>query len=93
MRRLNVLVPVVAITGILGLGLAACGDEDDGGSASGTIIRGTTDQPVSYDPAGAYDLPSYDGIYAIYQNLMQFPPGKPPSPSPRPRSPATSPTR
>ena len=74
MRRLNVLVPVVAITGILGLGLAACGDEDDGGSASGTIIRGTTDQPVSYDPAGAYDLPSYDGIYAIYQNLMQFPP-------------------
>jgi peptide/nickel transport system substrate-binding protein len=56
------------------LGLAACGD-DDGGGEGGTIVRGTTDQPISYDPAGAYDLPSYDGIYAAYQNLMQFPPG------------------
>ena len=56
----------IAAVVALGIGLAACGDDDDGG-ASGMII-GTTDQPVSYGPAGAYDLPSYDGIYAVYQN-------------------------
>jgi peptide/nickel transport system substrate-binding protein len=66
------IIGVAAVAGAFGL--AACGD-DDGGGSSGTIIRGTTDQPISYDPAGAYDLPSYDGIYAAYQNLMQFPPG------------------
>jgi peptide/nickel transport system substrate-binding protein len=67
-----------AITGALGLGVAACGSDDSGGGSgtSGTIIRGTTDQPVSLDPAGAYDLPSYDVIYNIYQNLLQFPPGE-----------------
>src|SRR5919106_2298796 len=69
----------LAITGVAvavgAVGLAACGDDDDGGGGAETIIRGTTDQPISYDPAGAYDLPSYDGIYAAYQNLMQFPPG------------------
>ena len=48
----------------------------DSGGSSGVIIRGTTDQPVSYDPAGAYDLPSYDVIYAIYQNLMTIPAGQ-----------------
>jgi peptide/nickel transport system substrate-binding protein len=66
------IVGVVAVVGAFGV--TACGD-DDGGGGGGTIIRGTTDQPISYDPAGAYDLPSYDGIYAAYQNLMQFPPG------------------
>jgi peptide/nickel transport system substrate-binding protein len=54
------------------LGVAGCGSS---GGSGGTIIRGTTDQPVSYDPAGAYDLPSYDVIYAVYQNLMTIPPG------------------
>jgi peptide/nickel transport system substrate-binding protein len=53
--------------------VAGCGS--DSSSTGGTIIRGTTDQPISYDPAGAYDLPSYDGIYAIYQNLLTVPPG------------------
>ena len=68
----------LAIAGIAALvvGLAACGGDDSGGGGeSATIIRGTTDQPISYDPAGAYDLPSYDGIYSIYQNLMTVPPG------------------
>ena len=69
----------------LGAGIAllaaivvGCGDDDSGssgGDASATIIRGTTDQPISYDPAGAYDLPSYDGIYAMYQNLLTVEPG------------------
>ena len=49
---------------------------DSTSSDSGaTIIRGTTDQPISYDPAGAYDLPSYDGIYSMYQNLLTVEPG------------------
>jgi peptide/nickel transport system substrate-binding protein len=52
---------------------AGCGGDDDGGG--GTIIRGTIDQPVSYDPAGAYDLPSYDVLTNTYQNLLQIPPG------------------
>jgi peptide/nickel transport system substrate-binding protein len=67
------IIGVAAVAGAFGL--AACGDDDDGGGGGGPITRGTIDQPISYDPAGAYDLPSYDGIYAAYQNLMQFPPG------------------
>jgi peptide/nickel transport system substrate-binding protein len=67
----------LAVAGLIVLGAlvpiaAGCGG---GGGASGTIIRGTTDQPVSYDPAGAYDLPSYDVIYNVYQNLMTYEPG------------------
>jgi peptide/nickel transport system substrate-binding protein len=54
---------------------AGCGSDDSSSGSGGTIIRGTTDQPISYDPAGAYDLPSYDGIYAMYQNLLTIPPG------------------
>src|SRR5687768_6073318 len=57
--------------GALLVGIAGCGDDGGGG----TIIRGTIDQPVSYDPAGAYDLPSYDALVNIYQNLLQIPPG------------------
>ena len=64
---------------MLGLFAAGCGDDDSssssGGDSGATIIRGTTDQPISYDPAGAYDLPSYDGIYSMYQNLLTVPPG------------------
>ena len=59
------------------VGLTACGDDSgDSGGSSDTVIRGTTDQPISFDPAGAYDLPSYDVIYNVYQNLVQFPPGE-----------------
>lgn len=80
-----------AAVGALALGVAACGSNDNNNSASrgytggtatsgggggGTIIRGTTDQPVSFDPAGAYDLPSYDVIYSVYQNLLTVPPGE-----------------
>lgn len=62
---------------------AACGDDDepsgngdDGGAASDvTIIHGTTDQPISYDPAGSYDLPSWNVIYNVYEGLLTIPPG------------------
>ena len=71
---------IVAVLGVvvIGVGLAACGSDsgDSGGGDTDTIIRGTTDLPVSLDPAGAYDLPSYDIIYNVYQNLVQFPPGE-----------------
>ncbi len=40
-----------------------------------TIIRGTTDLPVSFDPAGAYDLPSYDVIGNVFQTVLTFRPG------------------
>src|SRR5918994_6562500 len=70
------LVRRFGIAAVLAAALAAmvagCGSGDDSG---GTIIRGTTDQPVSYDPAGAYDLPSYDVIYNVYQNLTTYEPG------------------
>ena len=44
------------------------------GAAANTgkvIIWGTTDTPVSYDPAGAYDLPSWNVIYNTYQTLLR----------------------
>ena len=63
------------------LALAACGGSSsgggggNGGSASGqTIIWGSTDKPVSFDPAGAYDLPSWNVIYNVYQNLLRVDP-------------------
>ena len=68
-RRLGIVAALVAVLAAL---VAGCGSSSGGNSV---IIRGTTDQPVSYDPAGAYDLPSYDVIYAIYQNLMTIPAG------------------
>ena len=75
--RIRLLALVLGVAA-LAMGLAACGDDESGdsGGSSDTVIRGTTDQPVSFDPAGAYDLPSYDVIYNVYQNLVQFPPGE-----------------
>lgn len=62
---------------------AACGGDDDapsgdgdpGGASDATIIHGTTDQPISYDPAGSYDLPSWNVIYNVYEGLLTIPPG------------------
>ena len=75
-RRIT-LAAIAAIS--LSLGATACGDDDDDGGGSsgeeGTLIQGTIDQPVSYDPAGSYDLPSYNVIFNVYQNLLQIPPG------------------
>src|SRR4051812_40624817 len=36
-----------------------------------TIIWGSTDTPVSFDPAGSYDLPSWNVIYNVYQTLLR----------------------
>src|SRR6266545_138972 len=67
-RRLGIAAVLTALT----IAATGCGGGTGGG---GTIIRGTTDQPISYDPAGAYDLPSYDVIYNVYQNVLTIPPG------------------
>ena len=69
-RGIAALLGAAAMT----LGVAACGD-DSGSSTDATLIHGTTDQPVSYDPAGSYDLPSWNVIYNTYQFLVQIPPG------------------
>src|SRR3954468_21480002 len=69
-RRLGIAAVLVAA---LGVAVAACGSSGGGG---GVIIRGTTDQPGPYDPGGSYDLPSYDVIYAVYQNVMTIPAGQ-----------------
>jgi peptide/nickel transport system substrate-binding protein len=45
------------------------------GDPGATIVLGTTDNPVSYDPAGAYDLPSWNVIYSVYDTLLEIPPG------------------
>ena len=69
------LILVLAIAAISSIALAACGSSSDSGGGSGedaTIIRGTTDQPISYDPAGAYDLPSWNVIYNVYQTLLRL---------------------
>mgnify|MGYP000185011524 CR=1 FL=1 len=41
-----------------------------------TLVLGTTDQPVSYDPAGSYDLPSWTVLYNVYSFLMHLPAGE-----------------
>jgi peptide/nickel transport system substrate-binding protein len=57
------------------LAAAGCGGDDGGGGGGGTIVHGTTDQPVSYDPAGSYDLPSWNVIYNVIPGLLALPPG------------------
>jgi peptide/nickel transport system substrate-binding protein len=76
MTRIRSLAGLVLIVAAFTFVAAGCGDDDGGGGgAEGTIIRGTIDQPITYDPAGAYDLPSYDVLVDVYQNLLQIPPG------------------
>lgn len=73
--RLLSLGGAIALLATVAVGCGSDSSSSSSGDASATIIRGTTDQPISYDPAGAYDLPSYDGIYSMYQNLLTVEPG------------------
>src|SRR5919201_3575095 len=63
----------LAASAVLALAVAGCGSGGTGGG--GTIIRGTTDQPVGYDPAGVYDLPSWDALVNLYETVLWIPPG------------------
>jgi len=55
-------------------GSSSGGGSDSGTNSDATIIWGTTDKPVSYDPAKAYDLPSWNVIYNVYQTLVRVDP-------------------
>ncbi len=66
--------------------VAGCGSSSgsgsNGGSAAGgggnsdaTVIMGTTDTAVHFDPADAYDLHSWNVIYNVYDELLVVPPG------------------
>ena len=69
------LAGALAIVALCALGVVACGDDDGGGGSGGTVIRGTTDVPVGLDPAGVYDLPSWDLLVNAYQTVVTIPPG------------------
>jgi peptide/nickel transport system substrate-binding protein len=80
LRLGRLLALFVALT----LVAAACGgDDDDGDPAQDegqpaedvTIIHGTTDPWQSFDPAGSYDLPSWNVIYNTMETLLTIPPG------------------
>lgn len=74
MRRIGRLMLAILAMGVIAATVAACGSSDSGSSSS-TVIRGTTDQPVGLDPAGVYDLPSWDLLVNLYQTLVTIPPG------------------
>ena len=82
-ERTGLRAGVAVTAAVVMLGAAACGGSssggggNNGGNAGGsdeTIIWGTTDKPVSYDPAKAYDLPSWNVIYNVYQTLVRVNP-------------------
>ena len=50
------------------------GNNNGSGDSGGTVIWGSTDKPVSFDPAKAYDLPSWNVIYNVYQTLVRINP-------------------
>src|SRR5688572_20129210 len=77
-------------TGVMLASLAACGGDDsssgngndngssDGGSgASGEPwILGTTETITSMDPAGSYDIGSWNMQYSIFEQLLTAPAGE-----------------
>ncbi|MET0801871.1 MAG: ABC transporter substrate-binding protein [Actinomycetota bacterium] len=81
----------IAVTAVLALVSTGCssGDEGEGSPApgtptpaqGGTIIHGTTDTIVSLDPAGSYDLGSWQIIFQTMDGLLQIlPQGNTPEP-------------
>ncbi len=82
--RKRAFLRLFALLAALMVVAAACGGNDGGGEqtegAQGTtsdvtLIHGTTDTVVSLDPAGAYDLGSWNLIWNLYSGLMSIPPG------------------
>lgn len=80
MSRGKVKVRGLALGGMVALLAAACGSSSTPGASSSSpsslpvVTMGTTDQIVSLDPAGSYDLPSWTVIYNIYQTLVKVEP-------------------
>ncbi|MGH3094794.1 MAG: ABC transporter substrate-binding protein [Streptosporangiales bacterium] len=79
MRRLRQSAVLSAVFLTAGAVLAACGGggTDGGGSGGGggSVTIGTTGTITALDPAGAYDLDSWNVISNIYQTLLVVPPG------------------
>lgn len=81
----------IAGAGILIATLGACGDnarednDDDGGSggesngagaeATGSWTLGTTETVTAMDPAGSYDIGSWNMQYSVFEQLMTIPAG------------------
>ena len=73
----------LASAGVLMFGLAACGDgaRDDsgsgeGGGGGGSWTLGTTETVTSMDPAGSYDIGSWNMQYSIFEQLLTIPAGE-----------------
>ena len=69
---------VVALASVLVLGMAACGEGEPAqpeAEQGATIIHGTTDPWQSFDPAGSYDLPSWNIIQNVMETLVTIEPG------------------
>ena len=82
-RNSRRLVPLLALVTALVLA-AGCGSSSGSSNSGGTggsgnsdatIIMGTTDTAVHFDPGDAYDLHSWNVIYNVYDELMVIPPG------------------
>ena len=56
-------------------GSSSGGSGGGGGNSDATIIMGTTDTAIHFDPANAYDLHSWNIIYNVYDELMTITPG------------------
>src|SRR3954468_3096015 len=67
MRKFKALAGAVLVTSLGTPAVAHAG--------TGSLTAGTTDQVVSLDPAGAYDLGSQQLIGNLYQNLLTIPAG------------------
>src|SRR5919106_506685 len=68
----------LAVIAVLSLVAAACGEEAEQPEAPAeevTIVHGTTDPWQSFDPAGSYDLPSWNVIQNVMETLVTIPPG------------------
>ena len=76
-RRFLVLAATLALAAACGGGSDNGGADTGGGNANlsdATIIMGTTDTAVHFDPGDAYDLHSWNVIYNIY-DAPDHPPG------------------
>jgi peptide/nickel transport system substrate-binding protein len=66
--------PAAATSGATTSATAAAAPTTAPAAAANTgkiIIWGSTDTPVSFDPAGSYDLPSWNVVYNVYQTLLR----------------------
>jgi peptide/nickel transport system substrate-binding protein len=74
-------ISVIAVFSLVAVGCGNNGSSEPGpagstgpGATGGTIIHGTTDSIVSLDPAGQYDLGSFQISAQVYNTLLETPP-------------------